>query len=85
MKYGRNDRPENGVSGVCFLFKPTNMEGETKYITVCGMNPGFIYSAEFYDRPLQNFTASGRHLMNGGFDYIIEGECGSEIIFLMVK
>ncbi len=85
MQYGCDTIPENGIGGALFLFKPTDEEGSEKTVTIRGLNPDLTYSAEFYERKEQSFTASGRELMENGLKCVIPEPCGSEIVFFVVK
>jgi len=85
MQYGCDFIPDSGVCGAAFLFKPTNEEGATKHIPVRGLNPDYLYSVEFKQRPEQNFTTSGRELMENGYDFTIEEESGNDIALYVFK
>ena len=71
------DRP----LGAVFLFKPTSEEGNTKTVFLRGLDPDTVYRLEFEDRKEQNSVLSGKEL-SSGIDVTINGEQGSEIIWI---
>ena len=85
MQYGWDRVPENGVGGVLFLFKPTDAEGSEKTVRIRGLNPDLVYTAAFYERKEQSFTATGAELMEKGLTCVIEEPAGSEMVFFMVQ
>ena len=84
VQYGRDDRPDNGVAGVVFLFKPTPENPEEICIRIRGLNAGFRYNVRFYEREEQSFTATGSDLMKNGLQARIAEESGSEMIFIEI-
>ncbi len=85
VQYGRDDRPDNGVAGVVFLFKPTPENPEEICIRIRGLNAGFRYKVRFYEREEQSFTATGSDLMKNGLRVRIAEESGSEMIFIEIE
>ena len=74
-----------GICGASFIFKPSDQDGVRKHIPVRGLNPAITYSVEFYEHKEQNFVATGRELMENGFEIEINEVCGSDIVFFVAK
>lgn len=85
MQYGMVEVPENRICGASFIFKPSDQDGTRKRIPVRGLNPEITYSVEFYEHKEQNFVATGRELMENGFEIEINEVCGSDIVFFVAK
>ncbi len=73
---------ENVIKGVVMLWKPTNEEGETKTIFLRGLEEDTVYRLTFEDRAEQNCQVLGSVLMKDGLTVTIEGESGSEMIWI---
>jgi hypothetical protein len=81
VQYGRSDRPENGIAGVLFLFKPTADNPPAIRVPVRGLEPSSEYRAAFHERKEQSFTARGEDLMRDGIVCRIDEDSGSELVF----
>ena len=73
---------ENDVIGMVLLWKPTDTEGPQKTVKLRGLDPDATYRLTFQDRTEQNADYTGAALMNEGLTVTIEGEFGSEMIWL---
>ncbi len=73
---------ENEIKGLVMLWKPTNEEGPEKTIKLRGLEAETMYQLTFEDRPEQNCTKTGAELMETGLTVTIEGESGSEMIWI---
>ena len=73
---------ENEIKGLVMLWKPTNEEGSEKTIKLRGLEAETMYQLTFEDRPEQNCTKTGAELMETGLTVTIEGESGSEMIWI---
>lgn len=85
VQYGTDKIPQNRICGATFIFKPTDEEGKTKKVPVRGLSEKTTYSVEFYQRKEQNFTATGKELMENGITVTINETLGSDIIFYVAK
>ncbi|MBO5069762.1 MAG: alpha-galactosidase [Roseburia sp.] len=85
MQYGMVEIPENRICGASFIFKPSDQDGTRKRIPVRGLNPDITYSAEFYEHKAQSFVATGRELMEKGFEIELTEVCDSDIVFFVAK
>jgi len=68
--------------GSVFLFKPTDMGGDSKVIKLKGLDRETAYSLTFQDRPEQNITKTGAFLMDTGLSVTMAGKYVSEIIWI---
>ncbi len=73
---------ENEIKGLVMLWKPTNEEGPEKTIKLRGLEAETVYQLTFEDRPEQNCQKTGADLMENGLTVVIEGESGSEMIWI---
>jgi len=73
---------ENEIKGLVMLWKPTNEEGPEKTIFLRGLEADTLYQLTFEDRPEQNVQRTGADLMENGLTVVIEGESGSEMIWI---
>jgi len=73
---------ENEIKGLVMLWKPTNEEGPEKTIKLRGLEAETLYQLTFEDRPEQNVQRTGADLMENGLTVTIEGESGSEMIWI---
>lgn len=75
---------EREIKGVVMLWKPTNTEGETKTIKLRGLISEVSYQLTFEDRPEQNKVMTGAELMEKGLSVTIQGDMGSEMVWITV-
>jgi len=68
--------------GSVFLFKPTDMGGDSKMIKLRGLDRTTTYSLTFQDRPEQNIKNTGAFLMDTGVSVTMTGKYVSEIIWI---
>jgi len=68
--------------GSVFLFKPTDMGGDSQAIKLKGLDRKAIYTLTFQDRPEQNARKTGADLMDNGLPVTITGKYVSEIIWI---
>jgi hypothetical protein len=73
---------EREIKGLVMLWKPTNTEGPEKTVKLRGLEAETLYQLTFEDRPEQNCVKSGAELMENGLTVVIEGEFGSEMIWI---
>ena len=73
---------ENEIKGMVLLWKPTDTEGVEKTVYLRGLDEKTIYNLKFEDRPEQNCTKTGAELMKKGLTVRIEGQSGSEMIWI---
>jgi len=73
---------ENEIIGMVLLWKPTDTEGPQKTVKLRGLNPEDSYQLTFEDRTEQNAVYTGAQLMESGLTVTIEGESGSEMIWI---
>ncbi|MBE6598852.1 MAG: hypothetical protein E7638_05370 [Ruminococcaceae bacterium] len=73
---------ENVIKGLVMLWKPTDTEGPEKTVYLRGLEADTMYKLTFEDRPEQNCEVLGSELMTNGLTVIIEGESGSEMIWI---
>lgn len=70
------------ITGMVLLWKPSNRDGAHKTVTLRGLDPDASYRLTFEDRKEQNATYTGAQLMNEGLTVTIEGDFGSEMIWI---
>lgn len=85
MQYGCDFIPESGVGGVLFLFKPTDQNEPAVHVTIRGLNPSYIYCADYLERKNQSYSATGEELMKNGLTCLIPEATGSEIVLFRVE
>ena len=73
---------DNGIAGMVMLWKPGTREGNQKTIKLRGLDPDVLYTLSFEDRKEQNTSLTGAQLMNDGLTVTIDGDYGSEIIWI---
>ena len=73
---------ENEIKGMVLLWKPTDTEGAEKTVYLRGLDEKTTYNLKFEDRPEQNCTKTGAELMKKGLTVRIEGQSGSEMIWI---
>jgi len=73
---------ENVIKGLVMLWKPTDTEGPQKTVKLRGLESETVYQLTFEDRPQQNCRKTGAELMENGLTVTIEGESGSEMIWI---
>ncbi len=72
----------NPIKGLVMLWKPTDTEGSEKTVYLRGLETDTMYRLTFEDRPEQNCEKLGSELMEAGLTVTIEGESGSEMIWI---
>ncbi|MBE6636846.1 MAG: hypothetical protein E7618_03465 [Ruminococcaceae bacterium] len=70
------------IKGLVMLWKPTDTEGAQKTVFLRGLKEDTLYELTFEDRPAQNCRKTGYDLMKNGLGVTIEGESGSEMIWI---
>ncbi len=73
---------ENVIKGLVMLWKPTDKEGSEKTVYLRGLEGDTLYQLTFEDRPEQNCQKTGADLMENGLTVVIEGDSGSEMIWI---
>jgi hypothetical protein len=68
--------------GSVFLFKPTDMGGDSQAIKLKGLDRKAMYTLTFQDRPEQNSRKTGADLMDNGLPVNMTGNYVSEIIWI---
>ncbi len=74
---------ESSTKGIVMLWKPTKKDYSSKVIKLEGLDPNATYSVEFNDRTEQSCKMTGKALMEEGFTAKIEGDFGSEWVWIV--